>query len=106
MEPVGYLCFGAFYMVCIWLYNVFLGSYWVSLLNGLRTPQILKHLLNIGLVYAFTCLAWIFFRATDFENALQVISGLGNLESFNFGQVTNKFWVIKGYIIDRIFIID
>ncbi|MCH2083749.1 MAG: MBOAT family protein [Saprospiraceae bacterium] len=104
---LGGLWHGASWVFVFWgfLHGMYLviqrlfGAYWGQFLEWIRTPKVVRQLINMSLVYTFTCLAWIFFRATDFENALQLISGLGNLESFNLSQVTNKFWVIKGFLL-------
>lgn len=104
---LGGLWHGASWVFVFWgfLHGMYLviqrlfGAYWGQFLEWIRTPKVVRQLINMTLVYTFTCLAWIFFRATDFENAIQVISGLGNLESFNLDQVTNKFWVIKGFFL-------
>jgi D-alanyl-lipoteichoic acid acyltransferase DltB (MBOAT superfamily) len=104
---LGGLWHGASWVFVFWgfLHGMYLviqrlfGTYWGQFLQWIRTPKVVRQLINMALVYVFTCLAWIFFRATDFENAIQLISGLGNLESFNLSQVTNKFWVIKGFLL-------
>lgn len=110
---LGGLWHGASWVFVFWgfLHGMYLvvqrllGTYWEQFLQWIRTPKVVRQLINMALVYVFTCLAWIFFRATDFENALQVISGLGNLESFNLSQVTNKFWVIKGFVLIGILVL-
>ncbi len=75
------------------------GPYWNRLLDTLRIPNWLQNGLAIGMVYVFTCLAWIYFRAADFETASQVIEGIYVLEGLNFGSVINKFWVLKGVLL-------
>ena len=57
-----------------------------------RVPIALKRLF----VFLFVSFAWIFFRSTGFDNALEVISGIGKLENFTFGSIVNKFWFVKG----------
>jgi len=74
------------------------GPIWNKILDAVRTPKFIKDMLAMGLVYASTCFAWIYFRAPDFDIASQVINGIASLEAFNFGSVINKFWVIKGVI--------
>ncbi|MEM6320959.1 MAG: MBOAT family O-acyltransferase [Bacteroidota bacterium] len=76
-----------------------IGPYFGSLMNALRFPQLAKDGINIALVYSATCFAWIFFRATDFSNALDVIGGIGSLENFTLSSIVNKFWFAKGLIV-------
>ena len=76
-----------------------IGPYFGKLLDALRTPKFLRAGINIALVYFFTCLAWIYFRAPNFEIANQVIEGIASLQNFNFGSVVNKFVAIKGILL-------
>ena len=62
-------------------------------------PKIGRNGINIFLVYTATCFAWIFFRATDFGNAFDVIYGIGKFENFTFGSIVNKFWFVKGTLV-------
>lgn len=70
-----------------------------KILDALKVPKVLQDGLDIALVYFFTCLAWIYFRATSFETANQVISGIASLEGFSFSTVINQFWVAKGVLV-------
>ncbi|MBI5915866.1 MAG: MBOAT family protein, partial [Bacteroidetes bacterium] len=53
-----------------------LGKPFGSLMRGLRLPKAVQVGINIALVYFFTNLAWIFFRANGFAKAMQVIAGM------------------------------
>ncbi len=75
------------------------GPIWTGMLNKMKVPNFIQNILAIAIVYFFTCLAWIYFRATDFEIANQVITGIASLEGFNFGTIINKFWVVKGFVL-------
>ena len=55
--------------------------------------------INVLVVYALTCLGWIFFRSPDFAKAMQVIQGIISLDQLNFGSITNKFWALKGIFL-------
>ncbi len=81
-----------------------LGPWWGKLLDALRAPQWLQAGLDMALVYFFTCLAWVYFRAPDFEIANQVIEGIASLENFTPGSIVNKFWVFKGFIVIAILV--
>ncbi len=67
--------------------------------NVIRMPKWLQNGIDISIVYFFTCFAWIFFRAPDFTTAWQVITKIASLEGFSWGTVTDKFVVIKGFIL-------
>ncbi len=76
-----------------------LGKPFGAMMNGLRFPAWLKTGVNIALTYFFTCLAWIFFRATTFGKAMDVITGLTDLRGYNLVSLMNKFWVMKGLLL-------
>lgn len=104
---LGGLWHGASWVFVFWgfLHGLYLivqrlvGPKFGQLLTAIRMPQFGRNAINISLVYFFTCLAWIFFRSPDFATALNVITGVGSLEQFNFGSVINKFWVVKGFLL-------
>ena len=74
-------------------------------LDAIGVPRPAKNALYIGIVFFFTCFAWIFFRAPNFGMAMDVISGIGGLENFSFGSVVNKFVVLKGFVLIAILLI-
>ncbi len=75
------------------------GPYFGRFMDTIRLPKFGRNAINIFLVYTATCFAWIFFRATDFGNALDVIAGIGKFENFTFGSIVNKFWFVKGALV-------
>ena len=77
----------------------FLGKPFGKLMTALRFPKVMQQGIDILIVYFFTCLAWVFFRATDFELAATYIQGIASLENFTFGSIVNKFWVLKGVLL-------
>ena len=82
-----------------------LGKPFGTMMSGLRFPNGLKVCTNIALTYFFTCLAWIFFRATSFGKATDVIAGIVGLEGFSFVNVMNKFIVMKGVLLIGILLV-
>lgn len=104
---LGGLWHGASWAFVFWgfLHGMYLvvqrlgGPIWNQMLDTVRTPKFVKDVLAVAMVYFFTCLAWIYFRAPDFEIANQVIAGIASLEGMSFGAVINKFWVIKGILL-------
>lgn len=77
----------------------FLGKPFGQLMTVLRFPKLMQQGIDILIVYFFTCLAWVFFRATDFDVAATYIYGIASLENFTPGSIVNKFWVLKGIIL-------
>ena len=67
--------------------------------NFIKMPKWLQVAFDIGIVYFFTCFAWIFFRAKDFSTAVDVIKSITSLEGFSWGTVIDKFVVIKAFIL-------
>jgi len=104
---LGGLWHGASWAFVFWgfLHGMYLvvqrlaGPIWNRLLNAIRVPKFIQTGFAIAIVYFFTCLAWVYFRAPDFEIANQVISRIASFENFNFGSVINKFTVIKGVMV-------
>ncbi len=82
-----------------------LGKPFGSMMNGLRFPKGLKIGVNIALTYFFTCLAWVFFRSPNFATAMDVITGIADLEGFGFVNVMNKFTVMKGVLLIGILLV-
>ena len=76
-----------------------IGPRFGKLMDAMRLPKMGRVGINIFLVYSATCFAWIFFRATDFNNALEVINGIGKFENFTFSSIVNKFWFVKGALV-------
>ncbi|MCB0517423.1 MAG: MBOAT family protein [Saprospiraceae bacterium] len=76
-----------------------LGKSFGNLMRQLYFPAFLKTGINITLVYAFTCLAWIFFRSPNFGIATDVITNLVGFENFNYVSIMNKFIVMKGFLL-------
>ncbi len=70
-----------------------------KIMDLLHFPKVLKTGVNIALVYAFTCLAWVFFRSPNFSIATDVLSNMLSFEGFNFVSVMNKFMVMKGVLL-------
>ena len=76
-----------------------IGPYFGALMRFLRFPKFLQDGVNIVIVYFFTCLAWIYFRAPDFQIANEVVTGIASLENFNWANVTNKFGIASGFML-------
>ena len=55
--------------------------------------------LDMLLVYALTCFAWVYFRSPTFGAANDVLRVIASGENFNWGSVTNKFVAFKGILL-------
>lgn len=75
------------------------GPPWTKLLNAIKTPKFIQNAFSIFFVYFFTCLAWIYFRAPDFEIANLVIYRISIFEKFNLAGIENVFQVVKGFLL-------
>lgn len=109
---LGGLWHGASWAFVFWgfLHGLYLigqrvfGPPWTKLLNTIKTPTFIQNAFSIVLVYFLTCLAWIYFRAPDFDVANQVIAGIASLEQFNLAGIVNAFQVAKGMLLIAILI--
>ncbi len=104
---LGGLWHGASWVFVFWgflhgLYLIaqrFLGRPFGRLMDAFRLPQIGKDIINVALVYFFTCFAWIFFRSPDFQTAMEVIGGIASFENFHYRSIVNQFWAAKGILL-------
>jgi hypothetical protein len=53
----------------------------------------------MGIVFFATCVAWIFFRASSFEDAFTIISSIASLADFSWSAVLHKIVVVKCSIL-------
>jgi alginate O-acetyltransferase complex protein AlgI len=67
--------------------------------SALRFPKWFINTYSMATVYFFTCLAWIFFRASDFTTAWQVIKKIGSNEGWGWNTVLDKFLVFKAVML-------
>ena len=78
----------------------FLADPFTKLENALHVPKWLQNVIDMFIVYSLTCFAWIFFRATDFSNAVSVIKRIAAMDGMlNWAAVTDKFLVVKALLL-------
>ncbi len=65
----------------------------------LRLPQWFVQSYSILFVYLLTCFAWIFFRAKNFDMAMQVINKIGSNSGWAWNTVLDKITVVKGFTL-------
>ncbi|NNE29289.1 MAG: MBOAT family protein [Saprospiraceae bacterium] len=104
---LGGLWHGASWAFVFWgfLHGLYLigqrvfGPVWGKFLDKLKAPNFLQNAIAIVIVYFLTCLAWIYFRAADFEVASQMIGRIASLEQFHPAFIVNAFQVAKGFLV-------
>ena len=64
-------------------------------LNALHAPIFLQNFIAMSIVFFATCFAWIFFRASSFEDAYTIISSIASLADFSWSSVLHKLIVVK-----------
>lgn len=82
---LGGLWHGAGWNFVIWgtLHGVYLmlNHAWAGIASALRLPRnsLVWKLFSIALTFAAVCIAWVFFRASDFNRASSIIQGMFNV---------------------------
>jgi D-alanyl-lipoteichoic acid acyltransferase DltB (MBOAT superfamily) len=77
----------------------------IKLEHFLRLPTWFISAYSIAVVYFFTCLAWVYFRAVDFKTASQVISQITHFEGFSWHTVLDKLIVMKAVVLITILLV-
>ena len=111
---LGGLWHGAAWVFVLWgflhgAYQVvgrILSPYWQRLWAATRVPR-LQAPFNVAIVYALTCLAWVYFRAgapgiamaDQLPVAHAIIGGIFSTEGWSWGAVINKFLILKGFLL-------
>ncbi len=62
---------------------------------GIQFSGVINSGISILLVYTLTCLAWIYFRSVNIETAHVVIRGILSFDNISFGDLPNKFIIMK-----------
>jgi len=70
-----------------------------KLMTAMRLPKFVQQGIDIMIVYFFTCLAWVFFRAETFEIATNYIMGIASFENFTPSGIVNKMVALKGILL-------
>ena len=60
---------------------------------------LLTSALKMGLTFAFTCLAWIFFRAQSSAEAFEIINRIIEFDGLGPQAIRSKFMVAKGALV-------
>ena len=84
-----------------------IASPWRKLSGALRLPYVVYAGISMAVVYVFTLLAWVYFRAgsiglaggDSFGTANTLLSIIWKGADWSFGSVVNKFQAIKGVLL-------
>ena len=63
--------------------------------RALRVPAFASNAFLILLVFHLTCFGWIFFRASSFANAWQVLSGIASFHGAHLADIDNRGRILK-----------
>jgi alginate O-acetyltransferase complex protein AlgI len=110
---LGGLWHGASWKFVIWgglhgIYLVFQRFFsWVAsrLFPNVSVPRWIKAPLLITLVFTLTCLAWIFFRARDVPQAMEIITRILQFDSLDPRTIRNQTHVARGMLAIAILLI-
>ncbi|MBL7805430.1 MAG: MBOAT family protein [Saprospiraceae bacterium] len=80
---------------------------WRGVVHTFRLPRWFDAMVSMVVVYAFTLLAWVYFRSgsiglaggDSFGTANQVLRGIFSGEGLSWGAVINKFQALKGLLL-------
>jgi hypothetical protein len=61
--------------------------------------------LLILLVFHLTCFGWIFFRASSFANAWQILRGIASMHGLHVADVDNKGLILKCVVMIAVLLI-
>jgi len=102
---LGGLWHGANYTFIIWgfLHGMFLIVQRlldnVKSRMGLAFSGPVNAVFSVWIIYVFTCLAWIYFRSPDIGTAHTIIKGILSFNNLSFGDLPNKFLIVKGVLL-------
>ena len=57
------------------------------------------NIMKIVFTFTLVCIAWVFFRSTDLNDALIILEKIVYIDDYQFSGVPQKFHVIKGFIV-------
>jgi len=62
-------------------------------------PKPIRNAVSVVVVFAFTCLAWVFFRSPDFGTAMTILQGVFDVEAMGTTAIRHLFWILKGVTV-------
>lgn len=73
----------------------FVGPVYERIIRAIRVPSFVSNAFLILLVFHLTCFGWIFFRASSFVNAWQVLSGIASIRGLSVAGIDNRGKILK-----------
>lgn len=110
---LGGLWHGAAWRFVVWggLHGLYLVGQRLISARMARTPglqsfasSLMFRLVSIATVFLLTCIAWVFFRAESFGDAITMLRSVANLSDYDAGAVGQKFHILKGAMMIAILI--
>jgi alginate O-acetyltransferase complex protein AlgI len=100
---LGGLWHGASWTFVAWgalhgLYLVFqrvLAPFYHRVIRVLRVPAFASNVFLVLLVFHLTCFGWIFFRASSFSNAWQMLTGIASFHGAHLADIDNRGRTLK-----------
>jgi alginate O-acetyltransferase complex protein AlgI len=72
-----------------------LAPIWNRVTGALRIPALVSNAFLVFLIFHLTCFAWIFFRASSFANAWQILTGIVSIHGPQLAGVDNRGRIAK-----------
>ncbi len=67
--------------------------------NSLKLNSRIKDGISMIMVFGLTCIAWVFFRASDFSIATDYLNGMFSTNGFSPSAIVHKLMVLKGVFL-------
>lgn len=77
----------------------FVAPFYQRAVRAMRVPALASNAFLVLLVFHLTCFGWIFFRASSFANAWQVLSGIGSFHGAHLADIDNRGRILKGVVM-------
>jgi D-alanyl-lipoteichoic acid acyltransferase DltB (MBOAT superfamily) len=73
----------------------FVAPYYQRIIRALRVPASVSNVFLVLLVFHMTCFGWVFFRASSFANAWQMLSGIVSIHGLHLADIDNRGRILK-----------
>src|SRR5438445_666566 len=83
----------------------FVAPYYQRVIRALRVPAAASNVFLILLVFHLTCFGWIFFRASSFANAWQILSGIASIRGLSVADIDNRGKILKCIVMVAVLVI-
>lgn len=83
----------------------FIAPLYQRVIRALRVPASASNAFLVLLVFHLTCFGWIFFRASSFANAWQVLSGIASFHGAHLADIDNRGRILKCIVMIAVLLI-